>query len=206
MRFAKSLALGLLLVLGTAARAEPIWSYSWSSSPTTVASDDGSLGKVTFTPGSGSPQTGPVSSGPGIIAATLDATGPASGTAVFTNRGYGMTMHLIDLASHQSADLNFTGALSGTLGSTFNLTNKFTSPTTQSVALGDHLYNVTVGLYTPPQPGNPGSLGANVGISGSGKVAPVSSVPEPTSLLLAAFGGSVVGLRRWWHRQRGVQG
>jgi PEP-CTERM motif len=198
MRFSRPLALGLLLVLGTIARAEPIWSYSWSSSPGVVTSDDGSLGKVTLTPASGGPFTGSVNSGPGILAATLDATGPASGAAVFTNQGYGLTMHLTDNASHTSADLNFSGAFSGTLGSTFALTNSFKSPLTESVTLGGNLYNVTVGLYVPPQPGKAGSLGANVSVTGSGQPPPVvHSVPEPTSLVLAGLGLSALGLRCW---------
>ena len=197
MRFSRPLALGLLLVLGTVARAEPIWSYSWSASPGTLNSDDGSLGKVTLTPASGGPFTGSVNSGPGILAATVGATGPGSGTAVFSNQGYGLTMHLTDAASNTSADLKFGGAFSGTLGSTFALTNSFTSPTTQSVTLGGNLYNVTVGLYVPPQPGKAGSIGANVTVNGSGQPPVVNNVPEPTSFVLASLGLSALGLRCW---------
>ncbi len=201
MRISTLLALGLLPLLGTVARAEPIWSYSWSSTVPAVTSDDGSLGKVILTPGFGGPMSGPASSGPGITAATLDASGPASGTAVFTNRGYGLTMHLTDINSNTSADLKFTGAFSGTLASAFNLTNSITKPPTQSVTLGGYTYNVSLGLYVPPEPGKSGSVGANVTISGPGQVPPINQVPEPTSLVLAGLGLSALGLG-YWRRNR----
>jgi hypothetical protein len=135
-RWGALLALVFLLA-PSRARAEPVsWSYSWSSSPGVVTSDDGSLGSVTFLPGSGGPLSGSVTSGPGILAASLVASGPDTGLATFTNQGYGLTLSLTDNASHATGSLTFTGALSGTLGGTNNIANTFTGPMTQSLNLG----------------------------------------------------------------------
>jgi hypothetical protein len=200
------LAASVLLGGARHARAESIWSYSWSASPGVVTSDDGS-GQVTLLPGAGGPITGSVTSGPGILAATLDAVGPASGTAQFSNVGFGLTMHLTDAASNTSGDLTFHGAFFGTLFGTPGLLGDGLAPTykfpaTQSVTLGDNLYSVSLGPYAPPLPGKPGSIGANVVVTGSGQSPPpVNNVPEPASLLLAVFGGSAVGLRAWWRRR-----
>jgi hypothetical protein len=193
-------ALALVSLGGAAARAEPTWSYSWSSSPGVVTSDDGSLGTVTLLPGSGGPFTGSKDSGGGILAATLDAAGPASGTAPFTDRTYGLTLHLTDNASKASGDLSFTGVLNGTLGGKFDLTNNFQNPT-QSLNLGGNQYTVTAGLFVPPLPGAPGSVGANVTLTPGPSL--VSEVPEPASLLLAGLGLSALGVGNWWRRRRG---
>src|SRR5262249_12705220 len=108
------LALVLVLAASTA-WAEPVSrAYSWSASPGVVPSDDGT-GRATFTPAWAGPLCGSHASGPGILAATLDATAPASGSATWTNQGYGLTMHLTDNASHATGDLTFSGAFVGSL-------------------------------------------------------------------------------------------
>ncbi|HYT91666.1 MAG TPA: PEP-CTERM sorting domain-containing protein [Gemmataceae bacterium] len=190
-------ALILLLLGGASASADPIaWSYSWSSNPGVVTSDDGSLGKVTFAPASGGPLFGSQTGGDGVLAATLNASTPASGTATFTNQGYGLTLHLTDNASHESGDLTFSGALSGSLGSTGALTNSFQGDVAKSLSLGGNQYLVTVGLFVPPAPDSPGRLGANVTVTGSGgSTTVISDVPEPTSLILASLGLSALGVR-----------
>src|SRR5262249_38637765 len=151
----------------------------------------GSLGKVTFQPGSDGPLTG---SWQGILASNLVAAAPPTGTATFTDRSYSLSMHLSDLASHTSGDLTFTGALSGTLGTTNSPSNKFLGKQAQTLTLGGHEYTVAVGLFIPPVPGTPGRIGANVTISSpGGSPPPVNQVPEPTSLLLAGVGLSALG-------------
>jgi hypothetical protein len=194
------LVVATLLVAGASARADPItWSYTASGSPGVVTSDDGSLGKVTFQPG-GSPGT-LTGSWQGLNLVSLVADAPATGTATFTNQGYGLTLHITDNASHTSGDLTFGGALSGTLGTTNKLTNNFTGPSSQSITLGGNQYTANVGLFIPPMPGNPGRIGANVTVTGPGTPPPVNSVPEPTSLLLAGFGLSALGARAWWRKR-----
>jgi hypothetical protein len=196
-------ALALLLALGQVARAEPIsWSYSWSSSPGVVTSDDGSLGKVTFSPVSGGPLLGSRTGGDGITAADLHATVPAAGTADFTNRGYGLTLHLTDNASGQSADVSFSGLLNGSLGGTGSLTNSFVGEPSKSLNLGANQYTVTAGLFVSPLADAPGRIGANVTVAGSGDPVPppVNEVPEPTGLLLAGIGLSALAARRWRRR------
>ncbi|HYT87454.1 MAG TPA: PEP-CTERM sorting domain-containing protein [Gemmataceae bacterium] len=189
-RFAVLAAVPVLLTLGTQARAEPItWSYSWSSDPSVVTSDDGSLGKITMLPSVGGPINGSKDSGDGIMAVGLDA----SGTGTFTNRGYNLTLHLTDEASHTSGDLTFAGALSGTLASGF--TNNFLGDVVKPLPLGGNLYTVAIGLFVPPAPGVPGRIGANVTVNGPGDVLLANDVPEPASLLLAGLALSALAAR-----------
>ena len=62
---------------------------------------------------------------------------------------------------------------------------------------------MTVGAFAPPVRGKAGSLQADVIVTNP--TPPASQAPEPASLLLAALGGSAVGLRAWW-RRRGAPG
>jgi hypothetical protein len=188
------LAVPALLVVGAPARADFIpWSYSFSASPNPVTSDNGSA-QVTFAPTSGQESL----SFNGLLAAHLSAAGPADDA--FSGRGYTMTMHLTDLASGAATDLSWAGAFSG--NSPFNLANKVAVPS-QAVTLGQHQYTVSLGNFAPPTSGKAGQLGVNVVVVGTS--VPVNNVPEPASLLLAALGGSAVGLRAWW-RRRGAKG
>jgi hypothetical protein len=176
------LAAAVLLVAGAPARADYIpWSYSFSASPGTVTSNDGSA-SVAIAGTSGQESL----SFNGLLAAQLTASGATN--ALFT-----------DIASQASADLSYAGAFSGT---TFNLTNKIPNPS-HTVTLGNHGYTVNLGEFVPPTSGKAGGFSANVVVTGPS--VPVSQVPEPASLLLAALGGSAVGLRAWW-RRRGVKG
>ena len=62
---------------------------------------------------------------------------------------------------------------------------------------------MNLGNFVPPTSGKAGQLGVNVVVTGPS--VPPSTAPEPASLLLAALGGSAVGLRAWW-RRRGAKG
>jgi hypothetical protein len=186
------LAVPAVLAGGAPARADFIpWSYSFSVNPNPVTSNDGTA-SVNFATTSGT-HTG---SNDSFLATTLSAAGTAN--AAFSNRGYTFSMHLTDLTSNASADLSFAGALSG--NSPFNLTNKIPNPN-HSVTLGQHEYTVTLGAFVPPVSGKAGSMQVQV-ITTTPGGGPVNQVPEPASLLLAALGGSAVGLRCWWRKRR----
>jgi hypothetical protein len=159
-------------------------------SPNPVTSDNGSA-SVNFATTSGT-HTG---SDDSFLATTLTGSGSTSGA--FTNRGYTFTMHLTDLTSNTSADLSWTGALSG--NSPFALTNKIPNPN-HSVTLGQNEYTVTLGAFAPPVSGKAGSMQVQV-IATTPGGGPVSQAPEPTSLLLAGVGLSALGARAWWRKR-----
>jgi len=185
------LAVPAVLVAGAPAWADFIpWAYSFSASPNPVTSNDGSA-SVNFAGTSGQESL----NFNGLLAANISATGPTDAT--FSGRGYTFTMHLTDVTSNASTDLKWTGALSGT--GPFALTNKFAKPS-QSVALGQHNYTVTLGSFTPPTATQGGKLSADVVVGGP-TVPPVNQVPEPTSLLLAGLGVSALGARAWWRKR-----
>src|SRR5262249_48875136 len=123
-----------------------------------------------------------------------------SPTAQFTNRPFSVTMSLKDGTSGLSKDLTFTGNFIGTLNNSgADLDTKLDKPLAQTVTIGSNEYTVAFGLYTPPSPGKSGTIGANVVVVGTGP--PISSVPEPASILLATMGLSTLGLRGWLKRR-----
>jgi hypothetical protein len=77
-----------------------------------------------------------------------------------------------------------------------NISNTFTSATTVVMDLGANQYTVTLTAYTPPGPTGSTNVGA-IGAHATVTVEPITiaSIPEPNSLLLAAFGVPLVWLR-----------
>ena len=182
--------------------AAPGWTFSWSPKQTISADSGGS--SISLVPSSGHG-----SGSSDIIAANLQATSSALGNHPdpFTNKGYTLSLHLVDNASGQSGNLTFTGHFDGTLSSqSVSLTNTF-DKATGSLNLGGHLYTLTLHSYTPPGlPGSPllGAIGGSVSVDGAGIVKdpfpPVQKTPEPSTFVLAAVGLSVLGIGRRFHR------
>jgi hypothetical protein len=125
------------------------------------------------------------------------ATTFPDGTVSWNVNGFfGLPITLIDVASGDSATINFLGAahmianFSPTSGWTGSAT--FTSQFWQQVRLGDNLYSV----WGPPAP-NPGAAVVDVWV-GDGKPPIPQFTPEPGTMVLVALGLVPFGLCRWW--------
>src|SRR5262245_35029681 len=169
-------AVALLFLASQAARAEPGWSYTWTTTTPLVGS--GGSG-VSILPASGSG-----SGTSDIVAANLAviSSAPAE-TPDPVNGGWNLTLHLTDNASGDSGTLLFTGQFSGTVSAGgSNVENTFNDPKIQSLPLGAHAYSVTIGLYTPPGlPGATlmGAIGANLSFSDTSPPPPTTEPPPP---------------------------
>ncbi len=194
-------ALGLLLFAGARANADFIqWSYNWDRNPVSVLSDSGN-GSVSFT-------NEPLKNATGssdTVATNLKANSlaPSSAPDTLNSTGaYTLTLTLTDTASGATGTATFNGKLGGTFAKdSANITNTFSSPTTQTLFLGNNSYTVTIGPYSPPGPPdstNFGSIAAHVDVSTLGTT---SSAPEPSALLLGLFGLSGAGAASWRKRR-----
>jgi len=187
-------------------RADPVnWTYATTSGgvvPATTGS-----GSIVLT---GTQMPFSATGDSNVVLASVQAVSSAlpGSPAVFTNATYNLTIALTDVDTNQQGQLTFDGAFNGTLtGTSANVGNTYTNPTTQSVTLGLHKYTVTIGPYVPPGPPNSpllGSFGANVTIetltdsTGNPDGGPVTHpTPEPSSMLLAGLGGSALLLMRF---------
>lgn len=177
------------LTLAAEARADLVnWSYSWSPDSSWVVSDNGESSLSLSSEGSSA------ATGNSYVVATqlssLSST-PAGTPDTFTAKVYGLTLTLTDVSSSANGTLHFTGEFGGALSaSNAKITNAFTGQTTQTIILGANLYTVTIGPFVPPGPpgsGNAGGIGAFVTVAPTGNANP-ASVPEPSSLILAALG------------------
>jgi hypothetical protein len=190
-------ACALLLIGAADARAELIqWSYSWSRSPAEVHSDNhNGAGFISLT-GEG---TTAVTGNSYLVATDTQAhsTAPANDPDVFTHKPYSLSLTLTDKNSQKTGVLTFTGEFNGTLtAGSANIKNSFLGQTTQELVLGDHLYTVKIGPYTPPGPPtetNSGSIAARADVT----VSTIFHQPEPGSGVLAVLGaGGLMLLRR----------
>ena len=183
-------ATSILLWIGAAdARAELIqWSYSWSRTPTEVHANSPGSGFIALTDEGLKSAAG----NSFLVASNLQAhsTATAASPDTFTNKAYTLGLYLLDQDSHQSGTVSFTGEFNGTLtANSSNIANTFTGQTTRTLALGDHLYTVTIGPYTAPGPTgavNSGSIAARAEVT----ISTIFHLPEPSSLVLAVLGGA----------------
>ena len=199
------------------------YQYDWSQSSSFVVAGGAGTGGVSIAnPPTNSQATGSVTIPAASITATSSA--PSSQPDTFNGQAYNMTVVLTDLTSGKSGKLSWQGHLFGTLTSTSAaITNKFDSPTSEQITLGNHLYKLTIGPFIglnyssvggAPVPvadtigtisaevvasdvssGGTGGGGGTTGGSGGGTTA--SNTPEPSTLLLAGLGlFGLLGARR----------
>jgi hypothetical protein len=199
-------AVALLAFAVNSARADFVaWTYNWSRSPVAVGSGTGGL-TLTDEPVNHADGTSD------IVATNIRSFSSASRSHPdnFSSAAYTLTLSLKDNASGASANMTFAGFFSGTLSATSaNITNVFTGTTSYTRVLGDHTYTVTIGSYAPPGPptaSNAGSIGAHVSVDEFTGGGGSNNAPEPTSLLLATSGLSMLGAGAWrkWRRKMKV--
>jgi hypothetical protein len=195
-RFIIASALVTLVLLSAAgARADLIhWSYNWAPNAPAVMADSGS-GKITLS----NEPAGSAVGDSDIVATNLKAVSSADPTTpdTFTHKGFTLNLTLTDAASHQSGTLAFSAEFNGSISSgSSNITATPLGATSKAIVLGGNLYSVVINSYVPPPPPgatNFGSIGATALVT----VGKPSSTPEPSTLALAGFGVSLLGLIGW---------
>jgi hypothetical protein len=192
------------LVLAGAARADLVpWSYNWTPNTLAIQSDSPGTSKLTLT----NEPAGSATGSSDIVATNIKVVSTAKPDSPdhFTHQAYRLTLTLTDNASKATGNLVFTGTFDGTVsGQSSHVMNTFTGQTTQSIVLGGNTYTITIGPYTPPGPpssANAGSISATAKVSTTGSS---SGSPEPSSMLLAGLGVSLLGGASWWKRRKKV--
>jgi hypothetical protein len=192
-----ALAIALCLFGAGQARADfTPWDYNWTPSASVLQSDVPGQASILFSNEPGGSAQGTTS----VVAANLKTSSSADPSApgTFTNAPYSLSLAILDKASGKAGNLTFSGTLNGAVSSGSSiLTNTYTSPETQSVQVGNHVYSVKIGPFAPPGPPS-----ANI----SGSIAAMATVtvadaPEPSTLALAGMGLSMFG-GWWWKRRR----
>ena len=133
-------ALGLLLLAGPPAFADPVsWSYSLSTSTGSIAADGGS-DTISLSPTPAGTFTGPGNLNLlGFSTLTPDPLGER-----FTNRSYSLTLNLTDNDLNKSGSLVFGGTLDGSLApATDGVTVGF-DRLKGALDLGSHRFDVTL--------------------------------------------------------------
>jgi PEP-CTERM motif len=190
--------LGCLLSAPGRAGAEFIaWKYNWSRSPDKIMADAPGASYVTLTDEKLSDASGDTD----VVATNLRVVSdaPPSSPDKFTNKGYSLTMYLLDMESGQEGRMTFTGLLNGTVSRlNTSLKNTFTGLQTQELLLGAHRYTVTIGPYTPPGPPDSPKAGA-IGAYAQVRVTDIQKTPEPSTLALACAALPLLGV---WRKRR----
>jgi hypothetical protein len=194
-------ALIVLLTGAASARAGLVhWSYDWSSSPGQVFSDGAGTSKITLS----DEKRRSVVGDSDVVATNLRtySTAPDSNPDHFTNKAYHLSLAILDIQSNSQGTITFSGLFNGTVSAhSANIKNTLTTPTSQSVILGNYRYTAHMDFFAPPGPpgvNNAGSISAHVAID----VDLIHHMPEPSSLLLAGLGVVLLGLarNRTWRR------
>ena len=186
------------------ARAEFIpWKYNWTRNPAKIMADEPGTSYIELSDERLSQATGSTD----VVATNLRVVStviptPAHPHDTFTNKGYSLTLFLLDVQSNVSGQMTFTGVLNGTASATNSqIKNAFTGETTQERILGGHRYTVTIGPYTPPGPpdgANTGAISAYAQVT----VTDIQKSPEPSTIVLVCC-AAPFGACSWWRRRRG---
>jgi hypothetical protein len=189
------------------------WSYHWSISPAPVQASG--TGTVSMALGWGGPGADKI-----LAAAVTTSSVAPINQPDFYYKNFNLTLHINDNTSHQSGQLTFAGHISGLVsGSNANL-HMYISTPLEYLKLGREIFSVRLPAsmlllkpgasyvptmyatvqtwpWTPPahQPVTPNAL---VGGSALPNVSPAAvpaaaTTPEPSTLVLAGLGVSLLG-------------
>ncbi len=193
-------ALVWLFVPAPAQAAYIPWKYSWSRDHPIIYSDTSTTSYITLT----DEALGKAAGTSDVVATNLKIFSDADPNkpAPFTNKDYTLTLFLLDVQSGKHGTLDFSGVLNGDISEfSSNIENTFLGKTKQTLVLGQHLYTVTIGPYTPPGP--PGSTNAGaISARASVHVADIQKSPEPASIVLVLCGLPGIGFHVWRRRRR----
>jgi hypothetical protein len=208
--FAHVAAATVMLFATTSARAGLVpvdqaqWSYNFTPAAAAVFADGNPSADVAFTN-----ETTHSAVGNSTVVLTnlrVSSTADPGHPDLLTHNGsYSISMVLGTSAngSPMSGTLTFKGKLGGSFSaSSSNVTNKFDPLfSSQTLTLGAYTFTVSLLPFTPPGPPgstNAGSVAAFVSLSGGPHI---TSVPEPSSMLLSGLGLTFLGGAAWRKRR-----
>jgi hypothetical protein len=188
-------AVAILLSASAAARADLVhWSYSWAHTGSITAGSS----SISFTDEALAHAVGSSD----IISENLKVVSGADPTTPnHLSGGYWLALTITDDVTHATGTVVFTGTLDGLVSSSSaSVTNTFTGLTTvPTPPISGITYQVTIGPYTPPGPpssSNFGGIAAHVDVRGEH----ITSTPEPSTMMMAGLGLSLLGLLSWKRR------